>query len=246
MKQFLIFMLTSTIIYGQVPDKEIIYDWDYVLKYVKKSKDETKGTEAIISDITKCYVGENAQMELIKFYKEAYDFKIVDRAILINLVDSLAENGLNERVKQFAAGSKHFVEHRFLDKGIRDFQLPDKDGLDVKLSTLNDKIVIVELWATWCSPCLKEIPKIPALRKKNPNIEFYSISLDKSPDKMKKFIEKNNYDWPIVFGGSDHINPELWHYLNIVAVPKYYTIDRDGTVINVADTLDEEYVLSLK
>ena len=246
MKQFLIFMLTSTIIYGQVPDKEIIYDWDYVLKYVKKSKDETKGTEAIISDITKCYVGENAQMELIKFYKEAYDFKIVDKAILINLVDSLAENGLNERVKQFAAGSKHFVEHRFLDKGIRDFQLPDKDGLNVKLSTLNDKIVIVELWATWCSPCLKEIPKIPALRKKNPNIEFYSISLDKSPDKMKKFIEKNNYDWPMVFGGSDHINPELWHYLNIVAVPKYYTIDRDGTVINVADTLDEEYVLSLK
>jgi len=64
--------------------------------------------------------------------------------------------------------------------------------------------------------------------------------------KMKKFIEKNNYDWPMVFGGSDHINPELWHYLNIVAVPKYYTIDRDGTVINVADTLDEEYVLSLK
>jgi len=246
MKQFLIFMLTSTIIYGQVPDKEIIYDWDYVIKYVKKSKDETKGTEAIISDIAKCYVGENAQMELIKFYKEAYDFKIVDKAILINLVDSLAENELNERVKQFAAGSKHFVEHRFLDKGIRDFQLPDKDGLDVKLSTLNDKIVIVELWATWCSPCLKEIPKIPALRKKNPNIEFYSISLDKSPDKMKKFIEKNNYDWPMVFGGSDHINPELWHYLNIVAVPKYYTIDRDGTVINVADTLDEEYVLSLK
>ncbi len=185
-------------------------------------------------------------MELIKFYKEAYDFKIVDKAILINLVDSLAENGLNERVKQFAAGSKHFVEHRFLDKGIRDFQLPDKDGLNVKLSTLNDKIVIVELWATWCSPCLKEIPKIPALRRKNPNIEFYSISLDRSPDKMKKFIEKNNYDWPMVFGGSDHINPELWHYLNIVAVPKYYTIDRDGTVINVADTLDEEYVLSLK
>jgi len=156
MKQFLIFMLTSTIIYGQVPDKEII----------------------------------NAQMELIKFYKEAYDFKIVDKAILINLVDSLAENGLNERVKQFAAGSKHFVEHRFLDKGIRDFQLPDKDGLDVKLSTLNDKIVIVELWATWCSPCLKEIPKIPALRKKNPNIEFYLISLDRSPVKMKKFIER--------------------------------------------------------
>ena len=190
MKQFLIFMLTSTIIYGQVPDKEIIYDWNYVLKYVKKSKDEIKGTEAIISDITKCYVGENAQMELIKFYKEAYDFKIVDKAILINLVDSLAENGLNERVKQFAAGSKHFVEHRFLDKGIRDFQLPDKDGLDVKLSTLNDKIVIVELWATWCSPCLKEIPKIPALRKKNPNIEFYLISLDRSPVKMKKFIER--------------------------------------------------------
>jgi hypothetical protein len=63
---------------------------------------------------------------------------------------------------------------------------------------------------------------------------------------MNKFIEKNNYQWPIVFGGDESINNELWKYLNIVAIPKYYFIDRNGTVINVADTLDENYIRSLK
>jgi hypothetical protein len=88
--------------------------------------------------------------------------------------------------------------------------------------------------------------KIPELRRTNSNIEFYSISLDKSTDKMNKFIDKNNYQWPIVFGGDERINKALWKYLNIVAIPKYYFIDRNGTVINVADKLDEKYILSLK
>lgn len=90
------------------------------------------------------------------------------------------------------------------------------------------------------------MPKIPELRTSNSNIEFYSISLDKDMDKMKKFVNKTKYDWPIVFGGYEDINAELWEYLNIVAIPKYYTVDRNGIVINVADHLDTEFIKNLK
>lgn len=243
-----VLLLIITTGYSQTSGEiEPVYDWDYVIKYVRKNKMNARlGTKAIISEITRNYEDEQEQTELIRFYREAYDYKIVDKVILKTLVDSLAIHGLNEEVRAFALESRTLIEHRFLDKEMRDFAFPDKDGKIIRLTSLKEKIVIVELWATWCGPCIKEMKKIPALRKMNSNIEFYSISLDKSPDKMKKFVDKNQYDWPIVFGGDEEANQELWDYLHIVAIPKYYTVDRNGIVTHVADKLDDDYIKNLK
>jgi thiol-disulfide isomerase/thioredoxin len=240
----IILTFCTTVIYGQTSTK---YDWNHVIKYVKRNKmSATKGTQEIVSEITRAYSGEDQQIELIRFYKEAYNYKIVDKSILKGLADSLTIYGKSEKVKSFAAESIKSVEYRLLNKKIKDFEFSDKDGQLVKLTDLREKIVIIELWATWCGPCIKEMSKISELRKQNPNIEFYSISVDKSPDKMKKFIEKTKYDWPIVFGGDQEVNTELWEYLSIVAIPQYYTVDRQGIVINVSDKLDEQYINSLK
>ncbi len=241
-----IIFLITTFCYGQTTT-ESIYDWNYVIKYVKRNKmSATKGTEEIISEILNKFEGEKEQVELIRFYKEAYDYKIVDKVILKHYVDSLETYGLTEQIRSFANESKKLIEYRLLSKKIKDFEFPDKNNKLIKLSHLNDKIVIIELWATWCGPCIKEMPKIPRLKKLNSNIEFYSISVDKTHDKMQKFVEKNKYEWPIVFGGDQESNKDLWDYLNIVAIPKYYTVDRDGIVINVSDKLDEDFIKSLK
>ena len=242
----IIFLLLTTLsAFGQLT-KVGKYNWDYVIKRVKESKSATTGTKKIISEIAAKYDLPTEQEELIEFYKNAYDYKIVDKAILKNLIDSLAQFGLNEEIKGLAKKARISIEYRLLTKQIKEFKFPDKNGNQVSLTSLNDKIVIIELWATWCGPCIKEMPKIPGLKESNPNIEFYSISLDKTSDKMKKFIEKNKYDWPIVFGGDEELNRELWEYFNIVAIPKYYTVDREGTIINVADKLDEQFIKSLK
>lgn len=237
--------LLPTSVFGQLTN-EGKYNWDYVMKRVKESKSTTTGTKEIISEISTKYDSEAEQKELIEFYKNSYDFKIVDKAVLKNLIDSLAQYGLSEEVKILADETRVSIEHRLLTKKVKDFNFQDKNGNQISLTSLNDKIVIIELWATWCGPCIKEMPKIPGLKELNPNIEFYSISLDKTSDKMKKFVEKNKYDWPIVFGGDEELNKELWEYFHIVAIPKYYTVDREGTIINVADKLDEQFIKSLK
>ena len=241
----IIFFLITTSVFGQLP-KEGKYNWDYVIKRVKEAKSTTTGTKVIISEIADKYDSETEQKELIEFYKNAYDFKIVDKAILKNLIDSLAQYGFNEEIKNLAKETRISIEYRLLTKKIKDFSFPDRNGKQISLTSLNDKVVIIELWATWCGPCIKEMPKIPRLRELNPNIEFYSISLDKTSDKMTKFVDKNKYEWPIVFGGDEESNEELHRYFNIVAIPKYYTVDRNGTIINVADKLDEDFIKSLK
>ncbi|MBI3221183.1 MAG: TlpA family protein disulfide reductase [Bacteroidetes bacterium] len=241
----IIFFLITTSAFGQLTN-EGKYNWDYVIKRVKESKSTTAGTKRIISEISTQFDSKTEQIELIEFYKNAYDYKIVDKAILKNLIDSLAQYGLNEEIKVWASEARVSIEYRLLNKKIKDFSFPDKNGNQISLTSLNDKIVIIELWATWCGPCIKEMPKIPGLRELNSNIEFYSISLDKTSDKMKRFVEKNKYEWPIVFGGDEESNKTLWEYFNVVAIPKYYTVDREGTIINVADKLDEQFIKSLK
>ncbi len=245
-KTLILFSLITKVCCGQSSDTSKYTLPDVIKITVQKNKSVTAGTKEIISNIAHEYEGEEEQFELIRFYKSSYDYKVVDKKILKNLIDSLSANGATENVRRNATAARFFIEYRFLGKQMRDFEFPDKNGSLIKLSSLNNKIVIIELWATWCGPCINEMPKIPALRTKNPNIEFYSISLDKSVDKMKRFIEKRKYDWPIVFGGFEDINKELWSYLNIVAVPKYYIINRDGIVINIADNLDMEFINSLK
>lgn len=241
-----ILILVTVACYGQSVE-ETVYDWKYVIKFVRKNKmNATKATKEIISEISKKYEGEKEQTELIKFYKGTYDYNIVNKGLLKNLIDSISQNGLGEEIRSFARESRDFIKYRFLNKKMMDFEFPDKNGNLVRLTSLNDKIVIIELWTTWCKPCVKEMHKIPELKKLNPNIEFYSISLDKSAGKMKKFIDNTQYDWPIVFGGDHKLNRDLFEYLNIVAIPKYYIVNRVGIVINVADKLDEQFIANLK
>lgn len=127
-----------------------------------------------------------------------------------------------------------------LQTTIPEIRLPDKNGDTISVRSLEaKKIVIVEIWATWCAPCIAEMKKIPALRKKFPEIEFYSISVDPSQEKMKKFITRNQYDWPIVYAGNDEF---IWDYFSIHMIPKYYFVDGSGTIVKVTDSLDEKVI----
>jgi thiol-disulfide isomerase/thioredoxin len=247
-KTTILLLLIANIAFCQSPD-DSKYSVNYVLDVLRDGKHKivlsyAEGTKRAIRQIGLTYRGETQQKELIYFYKAVYDYKVVDKPTLDHLIDSLIENGVTTALKSEAKESKEFVTYRILGKKIKDFEFPDKDGNVIKLSSLSEKMVVIELWATWCGPCVKEMPLIPEIRTANPNVEFYSISFDHQPASMKKFLEKKKYDWPVVFGG--YSNSELWDYLHIVAIPKYYTIDRKGIVVHVADHLDKNYLLSLK
>ena len=61
----------------------------------------------------------------------------------------------------------------------------------------NNKIICINLWATWCVPCIEEMPALNEIKKKykNKNIEFISFSLDSDSIRMKKFINTNKFEF---------------------------------------------------
>lgn len=84
---------------------------------------------------------------------------------------------------------------------VADFQLPllNSKGEEVSLEDFRGKVIFMNLWATWCPPCIVEMPDIENLYRdlKDEDIVFIMLSLDHKFQKAVDFVEKNNYSFEI-------------------------------------------------
>lgn len=114
-----------------------------------------------------------------------------------------------------------------------DVNLTTPDGKTVKLSSLtNGKFTYIDVWATWCGPCCKEIPfmeKLVVKYKDNPKVQFLSISIDQNKDAWLKKLEKDNPQWPqfILQGEDESRFSKDW---GISGIPRFIMINPDGTI----------------
>lgn len=89
-------------------------------------------------------------------------------------------------------------QEKFTD--IPDIQFKDGTGIPVSLNSLKSKVVFINYWATWCPPCIAEMPKVNELYKKfrnDPKVTFLLVDVDNDLPKAKAFMLKNGYDLPL-------------------------------------------------
>lgn len=116
-----------------------------------------------------------------------------------------------------------------------DFKFSDINGKEVSLSDFKGKIVYLDFWATWCGPCLQEIPHMVKLEKEyrdNPNIVFMTVSVDKEKDKQKwiNMVTKKEMKGVHLFAG-EHSEAIRSSY-NIQGIPRFVLIGKDGKIIS--------------
>ena len=70
--------------------------------------------------------------------------------------------------------------------------MTDVDGNEKKLSDFRGKLIYIDLWATWCGPCIQESPAFTALSEKYPDIEFLQISRDEQKEAWESYIAHKN------------------------------------------------------
>jgi len=116
-----------------------------------------------------------------------------------------------------------------------DFTGTTYDGKSISLTNFKGKVVYIDVWATWCGPCLEEIPaskKIQAEFEQNPDLEFLNVSVDRDIDAWRKFIEENP-DWKGI-----HVNQKaeeidsFWKSYKMAGVPTYILIDQQGKIVD--------------
>jgi len=108
------------------------------------------------------------------------------------------------------------------------------DGREVDVARLRGKVVLIDFWATWCGPCVAEIPNMLEQYEKYhaQGFEVVGISLDEEKDKVDAFIAEHKIPWPIIYVGKGWQDPTAQFY-GISGIPQLILIGRDGNVITL-------------
>ncbi len=89
-----------------------------------------------------------------------------------------------------------------------DFSLTDMQGNTHTLGNYRGKWIVVNLWATWCAPCIVEMPELQALSQSNPDLVVLGLAVDgENEQRVKQFVERLKITYPIVAAGPEKIKP---------------------------------------
>jgi thiol-disulfide isomerase/thioredoxin len=113
---------------------------------------------------------------------------------------------------------------------IVDYNMPlvSLDGESANLSEFKGKVIFLNYWATWCPPCIAEMPNIQKLYeqyKDEPGVKFVMVSLDEDPQKAKEFLENREFTF-----GAYQLAGRRPEVFQSSIIPTTYIISRNGTL----------------
>lgn len=124
-------------------------------------------------------------------------------------------------------------------------QVQDINGKVTDLQQLKGKVVFINFWATWCPPCLAELPSINALYQKvknNPDIVFLAVDVDNNLQKSTQFLHNKGYSFNVFGGSAVQVTDRLYEN----GIPTTLVIDKKGNIVfnhfNRANYNDDKFL----
>jgi thiol-disulfide isomerase/thioredoxin len=219
----------------------------------KARSDLTKSYQAARLAETAVALGELAEKrkdvdEAIDYYLQAFAVSLNtdDRTDLKSLRRKLgqlysakngSENGLGDRLLKAHDAFVKEREERLakldppnINEGVSDpmkFTLTRLDGLPLKLDEQRGKVIVINFWATWCGPCLTEMPlfeKAIAKYKDDKEVFFLAITTDEDRDLVAPFLKRYKFNLPVAY--ADYLND----HFAVSSIPTTIILDRKGEV----------------
>jgi thiol-disulfide isomerase/thioredoxin len=192
----------------------------------------------LVAEVTKEFVkkGENVTLKdaqiaaTLAMTLDEGDIKFARSTIesFIKIFDGASDKKL--------VGLSRFLEGELkkLERIGTEFEIAGKttDGTDFELKNLKGKVVLVDFWATWCGPCIGEIPNIIEAHKKYSRQGFVviGVSLDRENADITKFVEARKLPWKSI---NVEDSKKLAEKYGVNAIPYPVLVGRDGRVVSL-------------
>jgi thiol-disulfide isomerase/thioredoxin len=115
------------------------------------------------------------------------------------------------------------------EKSAPDLSILTLDGQVVRLSSFRGKRVVVDFWATWCPPCIREVPHFRRLTREIPREDLVVLGVsDESSAKLRQFVRENQIEYLV-----GHPRTPVPPYSEITSIPTTFFINREGLIESV-------------
>ncbi len=113
-----------------------------------------------------------------------------------------------------------------------DFEMKLLDGRELPLRDLQGKFVLLNFWATWCAPCLREMPDMEALQEAvgSENLTVLAVSMGETEERVQKFLKMHGFTFPIVAD----TEMEIVQLYGVKNIPITYLISPKGVILGRA------------
>ena len=121
------------------------------------------------------------------------------------------------------------MKNAYIGAEVKTFELPDEQGIIRSFEEFRGKYILLDFWASWCSPCRASFPRMREVysKIKNQNFIIVNISIDRSKEAWLKAVDEEKNPWPQLYDDR-RVSSELF---NVNAVPTAYLIDPQGTIM---------------
>ena len=108
-----------------------------------------------------------------------------------------------------------------------DWKLSSIQGEEISLSDYRGKTLVLNFWATWCQPCIMEIPTFEKFSNEHPDIPVLGIAVDGTPESLLRFSKQHNMTYPIVIA-----TPEVEKNYQVTTLPMTVIVGPEGEIKN--------------
>ena len=161
-------------------------------------------------------------------------------------VKAFPDSKLNQAIQQKMDTQKQMADLKSKPVEIKFTAI---DGKEVDLAKMRGKVVLIDFWATWCGPCVAELPNLlKAYEKLHPKgFEIIGISLDQDKAKLESFVKEKGMTWTQYFDGKGWQN-DISTRFGIQSIPAMWLVDKKGMLVSndVRGKLEELVEKALK
>ena len=141
-----------------------------------------------------------------------------------------------DKITEIDVGKVHFAEQKGPEIGTMApaFNVSTVDGAPLSLADLAGKYVLLDFWATWCGPCVDEMPALKAIHEKfkeEPDFAMVGLSLDTDIETVRKFVADHGLNWKHGLLG-DWEKTDLPRSYGVWGIPALFLIGPDGRVVD--------------